>query len=67
MNSRSEIRLDGDIPDLPTQYEELLDAVWQCERQARVDDRIDALIRFEQQQSQRNSCRRHQRRQAIGP
>ena len=64
---KSELRLGGEIPDLPTQYEELLDAVWRCERQGRVDDRIDALVRFEQLQSLRKGRLRHQRREAIGP
>ncbi|MGH2976660.1 MAG: hypothetical protein ACRDLL_17620 [Solirubrobacterales bacterium] len=46
-----------EIPDLHTQYEALLDTVWRCEARARLDDRIDALTRFEERQSKRCSAR----------
>lgn len=46
-----------DIPDLHTQYEALLDAVWRCEERARLQDRIDAQNRFDELQSKRRSGR----------
>jgi hypothetical protein len=33
--------------DLHTQFEELLDTVWRCERRAALQDRIDAQARFD--------------------
>ena len=31
-------------PDLQAQLETLLDAVWRCERQWRLDDRFDLIL-----------------------
>ena len=42
MSAQSESR---EIPDLATQFESLLDAVWQCEREWRLDDRIALSLR----------------------
>lgn len=53
MKRHSRDRLKVDIPDLHTQYEALLDTVWQCERRARFEDRIDAQNRFDELQSKR--------------
>jgi hypothetical protein len=36
------------VPDLQTQYEELLDTVWRCEREARLDDQIALVSHLEQ-------------------
>lgn len=58
MKPQSRDRFQVDKPDLQTQYEELLDTVWRCERWARVEDRIDALARFEQWQSTKGARRR---------
>jgi hypothetical protein len=41
------------IPDLQTQYEELLDTVWRCEARKRVEDRAEAWARFEELQRKR--------------
>jgi hypothetical protein len=38
-------RLDPDPPDLATQLESLLDAVWQCEKEWRLDDHIALAVR----------------------
>jgi hypothetical protein len=45
MHSDSESR---EIPDLATQFESLLDVVWQCEREWRLDDRIALSLRRDQ-------------------
>ena len=37
-----------EIPDLATQFESLLDVVWQCEREWRLDDRIALSLRRDQ-------------------
>lgn len=37
-----------EAPDLQTQYEQLLDQVWDSERRERMNDRIDALARADQ-------------------
>jgi len=34
-------------PDLQAQLEALLDTVWRCERQWRLDDRFDLILREE--------------------
>ena len=44
--SRDGTKSDG--PDLQTQYEELLDTVWKCEREARFDDRLALVNDLEQ-------------------
>jgi hypothetical protein len=36
-----------DPPDLPTQFESLLDQVWRCEADWRLYDRIDAFCASE--------------------
>jgi hypothetical protein len=36
----------GDVPDLQTQLETLLAAVWESERWARTEDRIDTAVRY---------------------
>ncbi len=43
--------------DLQTQFEEMLDTVWRCERWARMHDRIDAVTRFEELKSRRSTLR----------
>jgi hypothetical protein len=35
-----------DAPDLQSQLEELLDAVWLGERWAKTEDRIDTAVRY---------------------
>jgi hypothetical protein len=35
-------------PDLQAQLETLLDTVWRCEHQWRVDDRFDLILREEE-------------------
>jgi hypothetical protein len=45
MAAQSETR---EIPDLATQFESLLDVVWQCEREWRLDDRIALSLRRDQ-------------------
>lgn len=40
-------RREVQAPDLQSQYEELLDTVWRCERRANLMDRIDARARFD--------------------
>jgi hypothetical protein len=37
-----------EIPDLATQFESLLDVVWQCERDSRLDDRIALSVKRDQ-------------------
>ena len=49
--------MNVEILDLHTQYEGLLDTVWRCEERARLQDRIDAQIRFDELQSKRRSGR----------
>jgi len=34
--------------DLASQYEDLLDQVWDSERRAKLNDRIDAAVRLEE-------------------
>jgi hypothetical protein len=53
MKRQSTDRLKVEVPDLQTQYEELLDTVWKCEERARLDDRIEARARYEELQSKR--------------
>lgn len=57
MKRHSKDRMQAETPDLQTQYEELLDTVWRCDRWARVEDRIDAQARFEQWQSRPKSTK----------
>ena len=49
-------------PDLQTQYEELLDAVWRCEREWNLDQQLDLAIQVQRAQmlarAQKNQ-RRH--------
>jgi hypothetical protein len=54
LQTQSEGRRKVEEPDLHTQYEDLLDTVWRCERQERLYDRIEAQIRFER--SLRKRC-----------
>jgi hypothetical protein len=42
MHPKSETR---EIADLATQFESLLDVVWQCEQEWRLDDRIALSLR----------------------
>lgn len=35
-----------DVPDLQSQLEALLTVVWESERWARTEDRIDAAVRY---------------------
>lgn len=58
MKHKAEDRLRCEVPDLQTQYEALLDTVWRCEAQARLEDRIDARTRYEEMQSKRCSARK---------
>lgn len=57
MKRRNEDRLNGrckdKAPDLHTQYEELLNTVWRCERMARLEQRMEALARWEEQRERR--------------
>jgi hypothetical protein len=55
LKRRTRDRRKVEIPDLPTQYEELLDTVWRCEQRARLMDRIEAQTRSEE--LQRKRCR----------
>jgi hypothetical protein len=48
MRVSQESRRPYNRPDLATQYEQLLDAVWRCEREARMDDKIALANRVEQ-------------------
>ena len=47
LQTQSKRRRKVEMPDLHTQYEELLDTVWRCERRERLYDRMEAQIRFE--------------------
>lgn len=38
--------MQPEAPDLPTQYESLLDEVWKCEAEWRLDDRIDMAMKL---------------------
>lgn len=53
MKRHSKDRLKVDMPDLQTQYEDLLDTVWRCEDRARLMDRLEARTRFEELNSKR--------------
>lgn len=44
----------SDIPDLRTQWESLLDQVWQSEADWRLWDRVDAAVRDDAIREQRN-------------
>lgn len=35
-----------EVPDLATQLESLLDCIWRCETEWRLDDRIDLTLRL---------------------
>lgn len=56
MKRHSEDRPRVEVPDLQTQYEALLDTVWRCEGRARLQDRIDAQIRYDDLQRKRWSA-----------
>jgi hypothetical protein len=43
----------GDVPDLRTQWESLLDQVWRSEADWRLWDRLDAAVRIETFREQR--------------
>jgi hypothetical protein len=45
-------------PDLASQFEDLLDAVWGCEKAARLVDRLDAQARFDELRGRRQPRRR---------
>lgn len=38
--------MEAEKPDLPSQYESLLDEVWRCEADWRLDDRIDMAMKI---------------------
>ena len=44
----------GDIPDLRTQWESLLDQVWRSEAEWRLWDRVDASVRLEALREERD-------------
>jgi hypothetical protein len=46
---------DSTESDLQTQFESLLDTVWECERQWALDDRLDLARRLEAAQSARQT------------
>src|SRR5712691_649484 len=46
-------RSRNDVPDLHTQWESLLDQVWQSEADWRLWDRVDAVVRLETLREQR--------------
>ncbi len=54
-------RSRNDVPDLHTQWESLLDQVWQSEADWRLWDRVDAVVRLEtlREQRGRQEGRRH--------
>lgn len=58
MNRHSKHRDGIVIPDLQTQYEELLDTIWRCESRERLEDRIEASARLEELQRKRWTRRR---------
>lgn len=58
MRRHSEDRPRVEFPDLQTQYEALLDAVWRCEDRARLEERIDAQMRYDELQGKRCSSAR---------
>ena len=39
------------VPDLHSQYEEILEAVWRAEANWRLDDRIDLLLKHRRPQA----------------
>lgn len=45
---RRDTRVASGAPDLPSQLETLFHLVWQCEREWRLDDRIDLALRREE-------------------
>ena len=45
----------GDVPDLRTQWESLLDQVWRSEADWRLWDRLDAAVRMETLREQREA------------
>lgn len=47
-------RARGDVPDLRTQWESLLDQVWRSEADWRLWDRLDAAVRLETLREQRS-------------
>jgi hypothetical protein len=48
----------GDAPDLHTQYESLLDQVWQSESDWRLWDRVDAAVMLETIREKRAAANR---------
>lgn len=47
-NGRCDTPAAAEPPDLPSQVEGLLHTVWECERDWRLDDRIDLALGREQ-------------------
>jgi hypothetical protein len=41
----------GGAPELQTQWESLMDQVWRCEAEARLDDRIDLAARLDRRRT----------------
>ena len=59
MNSRrGSAPMQTELPDLPAQLESLLHLVWQCEKEWRLDDRIDLALRREEGAAQSTRARR---------
>ena len=48
----------SDAPDLQTQFESLLDQVWQSESDWRLWDRVDAAVRLENIRQKRAAANR---------
>jgi hypothetical protein len=48
----------SNTPDLHTQYESLLDQVWQSEADWRLWDRVDALVMLETRRERRAAANR---------
>ena len=48
----------SDAPDLQTQFESLLDQVWQSESDWRLWDRVDAAVRLETIRQKRAAANR---------
>jgi hypothetical protein len=48
----------SDVPDLQTQFESLLDQVWQSESDWRLWDRVDAAVRLETIRQKRAAANR---------
>ena len=50
-----------EIPDLPSQWESLLDQVWRCEADWRLWDRLDASVQADSLREKRQQTDRTQR------